>query len=439
MDSENSRTTDYDWDYDSTAARRERFLSPSLKTFTTFETPLLLKRGQGQYLWDHRGKRYLDCLAQNLCISVGYNHPRVNEAVLAQMHQLQHVTTMYYHPLPGLFAEKLVATLPGDHDWVVHFVNSGAEAVDLAVLAARTFTGNFEMLALRNSYHGMHFGAMAASGLSLCHQPVAGAPGYVHVHNPDHYRGAYADRTDDYVDDIRRVIDSSTSGAVAGIMIEPIQGYGGVIPMPSGYLRRAAQAARDAGGLFICDEVQTGFGRTGTSWWAFEQDQVVPDIIVMSKGIGNGFPIAAVVLRRDVAQSMANRKFFNTYGSNPVACAAGRAVLQAIEEDDLVANAREVGAIFGQVLERTADRHPIVGSVRGRGLLLGIELVQDRRSRAPAEDQAARVQEQLREQGVIVGRTGQYRNVLRVNPPLCVTRADAALFGDALETALASL
>ena len=156
-----------DWDYERTAARRERFLSPSLKTFTAFAKPLLLERGQGQYLWDHDGKRYLDCLAQNLCISVGYNDPRINAAVAAQMGQLQHVTTMYYHPVPGQFAEELVATLPAGHDWVVHFVNSGAEAIDLAVLAARTFTGNFEMLALRHSYHGMHFGNMAASGLSV--------------------------------------------------------------------------------------------------------------------------------------------------------------------------------------------------------------------------------------------------------------------------------
>ncbi len=441
-DDDNSNTdggSDIDWDYRRTAERRERHLSPSLRTFTAFEKPLLLERGQGQYLWDHEGRRYLDCLAQNLCISVGYNEPRVNEAVAAQMTRLQHVTTMYYHPLPGQFAEELVGTLPAGHDWVVHFVNSGAEAVDLAVLAARTFTGNFEMLALRNSYHGMHFGTMAASGLSLCHQPVAGAPGYVHVHNPDLYRGAYGGNVDGYVDDIRRVIDSSTSGAVAGVLIEPIQGYGGVIPMPPGYLRRAAAMVREAGGLFICDEVQTGFGRTGESWWGFEQDDVVPDIIVMSKGIGNGFPIAAMVLRRDVAESMSQRKFFNTYGSNPMACAAGRAVLRVIEEDGLVANAKAVGARVGAALERAAARHECIGSVRGKGLMRGIELVGDRTTRAPADGVAARVQENLRENGVIVGRSGQYRNVLRINPPLCVEADDAALFEDALERSLSTI
>jgi len=434
----NRGTPACDWDYDRTEARREKFLSPSLRTFTAFNRPLLLQRGQGAHVWDAEGRRYLDCLAQNLCISVGYNHPRVNAAVIEQMNSIQHVTTMYYHPAPAQFAEELVATLPKEHDWVVHFVNSGAEAIDLAVLVARTFTRNFEVLTLRNSYHGMHFGAMAASGLSLCHQPVAGAPGFVHVHNPDLYRGAYGDRLEGYLDDIQRVIDSSTSGAIAGMIVEPIQGYGGVIPMPAGYLRRAAEIARAAGGLFIVDEVQTGFGRTGESFWVFEQDGIVPDAVVLSKGIGNGFPLAALVVRRDVAASMASRKFFNTYGSNPVACAAGRAVLRVIADEGLQRNALAVGAAFGAALDR-ASAHPAIGAVRGKGLMRGIEFVTNRSTRSPDANSAAKVQEALRERGVIVGRSGQYKNVLRINPPLCVTPDDAAAFGNALEASLAPL
>lgn len=428
-----------DWNYERTAARRERYLAPSLRTFTAFEKPLLLKRGQGAHVWDADGKRYLDCLAQNLCISVGYDHAGVNAAVAAQMHEIQHVTTMYYHPGAAQFAEELVATMPKGHDWVVHLVNSGAEAIDLAVLVARLHTGHFDLLTLRNSYHGMHFGTMAASGLALCHQPLAGAPGFVHVHNPDLYRGAYRDDADAYLDDIRRVIDSSTSGAVAGLMVEPIQGYGGVLPMPPGYQRRAAEIVRAAGGLYISDEVQTGFGRTGASFWAFEQDGVVPDAIVISKGIGNGFPIAALIVRRDVAESMAKRKFFNTYGANPMGCAAGRAVLRAIADQDLQSNAHRVGALFGAALERAAARHDAIGQVRGNGLMRGIEFVVDRRSRAPDDAVASRVQEALRERGVIVGRSGQYKNVLRINPPLCVSTDDAAQFSDALDGSLAAL
>ena len=427
-----------DWDYARTAARRDRFLAPSLRTFTAFERPLLLARGKGAHVWDADGKRYLDCLAQNLCISVGYDHPRVNAAIESQMRAIQHVTTMYYHPGPAQFAEELVATFPAGHDWVVHPVNSGAEAVDLAVLVARLHTGNFDVLALRNSYHGLHFGAMTASGLALCRQPIAGAPGYVHAHNPDLYRGAYGDRVDGYLDDLRRVIDSSTSGAVAGMLVEPIQGYGGVIPMPPGYLRHAAEIVRAAGGLLVVDEVQTGFGRTGETYWCFEQDGVVPDAVVLSKGIGNGFPLAALVVSRDVAESMARRKFFNTYGANPMACAAGRAVLRVIADEGMQRNALEVGTLFGRALERAAT-HPRVGQVRGRGLMRGIEFVRDRATREPDDGSAARVQEGLRERGVIVGRSGQYRNVLRINPPMCVTADDAAFFGNALDAAVGAL
>jgi alanine-glyoxylate transaminase/(R)-3-amino-2-methylpropionate-pyruvate transaminase len=427
-----------DWDYAATAARRARFLAPSLGTFTAYETPLLLARGEGQYVWDSAGRRYLDCLAQNLCISVGYAHPGVTAAVEAQMRTLQHVTTMYHHPQPAQFAEELVATLPQGPDWVVHFVNSGAEAIDIAVLAARAFTGAFDVLSLRNAYHGLHFGTMAASGLSLCRQPVPGAPGYVHVHNPDQYRGAYGPGLDAYLNDIQLVIDSSTSGHVAAMMIEPIQGYGGVIPVPPGYLRGAAAIVRAHGGLLIADEVQTGFGRTGDVMWGFERDGVVPDVIVMSKGIGNGLPIAACVMRRDVAQAMAARKFFNTYGSNPVACAAGRAVLRAIADEGLQANALEVGALFRAALDRARLRSDAVGDVRGHGLMLGVEIVADRATRRPDDAMAGRVQERLREAGIITGRSGQHKNVLRINPPLCVTAADAALLDEALDAALAA-
>jgi alanine-glyoxylate transaminase/(R)-3-amino-2-methylpropionate-pyruvate transaminase len=427
-----------DFDYARTADRRSRFLSPSLRTFTAFERPLLLARGEGAYVWDVEGKRYLDCLAQNLCISVGYSHPGVNAAVAQQMQSIQHVTTMYYHPGPAQFAEELVATMPSGYDWVVHFVNSGAEAIDLAILAARLHTGQFDILTLRHAYHGLHFGAMSASGLALCRQPVASAAGFIHVHNPDLYRGAYGDQPEKYLEEIERVIDTSTSGAAAGMIVEPIQGYGGVIPTPPGYQRRAAEIVRSRGGLYFSDEVQTGFGRTGKSFWAFEQEGVVPDGIVISKGIGNGLPIAALIVQRPVAEAMAQRKFFNTYGANPVAVAAGRAVLRAIGDERLQENADRVGARFGAVLERAARRHALIGQVRGQGLMRGIELVADRGTREPSEREAARLQEALRERGVIVGRSGQFKNVLRINPPLCVTEADADHLGQALEGALAA-
>lgn len=414
-----------DWDEERVRDRRRRFLSPSLDTFAAFERPLVLRRGERQYVWDTDGKRYLDCLAQNLCISVGYAHPVVTEAAREQMESIQHVTTMYYHPMPAHFAEELVARMPEGPDWVVHLVNSGAEAVDLAFLLARLYTGCHEVLALRHSYHGLHFGAMAATGLSLCHQPVAPASGFVHVDNPDQFRGAFGLGVAPYVEALQRTIDTATSGRVAGLIAEPIQGFGGVVPLPDGYLAQAADVVRAAGGLTIIDEVQTGFGRTGGHFWGCGWDGVVPDIAVMSKGIGNGWPLAAVVTRREIAETMSHHKFFNTYGSNPVASAVGRAVLKVIDDEGLQENAKTVGGLFRAALERVQARHDCVGDVRGKGLMLGVELVRDRESKTPAPEIAGAVQEGLREEGVIVGRSGQHKNCLRVNPPLCVNEADA--------------
>ncbi|KAB2919392.1 MAG: aspartate aminotransferase family protein [Hyphomicrobiaceae bacterium] len=430
---------DATWDYDEIVRKREQYMAPSLQTFTAFERPLLLSRGDRQYVWDADGKRYLDCLAQNLCISVGYNHPRVNKAIIDQMQAIQHVTTMYYHPEPVAFSEELVARMPAGEDWVVHLVNSGAEAIDLAILMARTYSRNFDLLCLRNSYHGMHFGAMAASGLALCRQPVATSPGFVHAYNPDQYRGIFGPGVEPYIEDLRRVIDSATCGEVAGIMIEPIQGYGGVIPVPKGYIRKAAALVRSAGGVCIIDEVQTGFGRTGDHFWGFEIDDVVPDVVVMSKGIGNGFPLAAVVARREVAEPMTVRKFFNTYGSNPMASAAGRAVLAAIDEEDIQENAREVGKALTTTLGRLKAKYDVIGDVRGRGLMQGIEFVSDHTMRKPADKEASRVQECARENGVILGRSGQHKNVLRINPPLCMSMDDVKLLEQALDGAVARL
>ncbi len=320
------------------AARRQRFLSPALGTFTAYASPQAWRRGSGQYLFDVAGRRYLDCMAQNVCISVGYRHPGVDAAVRAQLDEIQHVTTVYDHAQPGHYAEELVARLPAGHDWVVHLVNSGAEAIDLAVLVARLHSGHHEVLTLRDAYHGMHFTAMAATGIGHARQPVAGRAGVrqrdraASVPRPVRRRGRRLPARAR-----SRTIASATSGALAAMIVEPIQGYGGIVEMPPGYLAGAAERVRAAGGLLVVDEVQTGFGRTGAHFWGFEAHGVVPDVIVMSKGIGNGFPIAAMVTRREIAASMTQRMFFNTYGSNPVSCAAARAVLRAIDDDGVAA------------------------------------------------------------------------------------------------------
>jgi len=428
-----------DWDVDRMAARRQRFLSPALGTFTAYDAPQGWRRGSGPYLFDLAGRRYLDCMAQNVCISVGYCHPGVDAAVRAQLDEIQHVTTVYDHPQPGHYAEELVARLPAGHDWVVHLVNSGAEAIDLAVLVARLHSRNFEVLTLRDAYHGMQFTAMAATGIGHARQPLPPAPGFVSVIAPHPYRGAFGADAPPYLSEFERTIGTATSGALAALIVEPIQGYGGIVEMPTGYLAGAAQQVRAAGGLLIVDEVQTGFGRTGDHFWGFEAHGVVPDVIVMSKGIGNGFPIAAMATRREVAAAMTQRMFFNTYGANPVSCAAARAVLRALEDEGLQRNAAVVGDAFARSFAALQDKHVLIGDVRGRGLLRGVELVLDRTTRAPAAREAERLQQLLLEAGVVVGLCGADHNVLKINPPLCVGPDDIATLASACDAALTRL
>jgi len=230
--------------YDAVVDMRYTFMSPSLKTFQAYTRPVVLKKGAGQYLWDVDDKKYVDLMAQNLCISVGYNHPLVTREATKQIEQLGHCTTMYFNPVPAHFAKELTARMPAGKDWVAHFVNSGAEAIDLAQLMARLYTGNFELLALRNAYHGLHFSAMSLTGIQSCHHAVPVSSGILHVHNPDQYRGMHGATIDPYVEEIDAVINSSTPGRVAGFIAEPIQGYGGVIPLPDGYLAAAFERVR---------------------------------------------------------------------------------------------------------------------------------------------------------------------------------------------------
>ncbi len=433
------RPIETDWNYQATLDRRHKYMSPSLGTFTAFQKPVVLKRAEMQYVYDENDKKYLDCLAQNLCISIGHSHPLVNREAKKQMDQMVHCTTMYYQAVPAHFAEELVATMPPGEDWVVHFVNSGAEANDLAMLMARLYTGNYEMLALRNSFHGLHFGAMSLTGVKTCRHSVPAAGGITHVHNPDQYRGVHGATVKPYLREIDITINSSTPGEIAGFIAEPVQGYGGVIPLPEGYLAGAFEQVRAAGGVCIIDEVQTGFGRMGSHMWGFESHNVMPDIVVMAKGIGNGYPLAAVVARREVAEAMARKKFFNTYGSNPVACAAGRAVLRAIEEDKMMANVREAGTHLEKKMLELKEKYSIIGDFRGRGLMRGIEFVKDRTTREPAPEEAAQVAEWNKDNGLIVGRGGVYGNIIRINPPICATRDDMQFVAEVIENSCSRL
>lgn len=422
-----------DWSTAAIVARREKYYAASQRAFVPYKTPLIFAKGDRQYLWDETGKKYLDLLGMNVCVSVGHNHPTVTSAVREQIEQLQHCTTMFYHPVPAHFAEELAAQMPKGHDWVVHFTNSGAEAVDLALVMAQQFTGNIDMLALRNAYHGATIGAQSLTGISGFRHNVPLLTGIHHVANPDPYRGIFGDDTDAYLAEIDRTIQYATSGKLAGFIVEPIQGYGGVVETPAGYLAAAAAKVRERGGLMIIDEVQSGFGRTGDNFWGFEAHGIVPEIVVMAKGIGNGFPLAAVVAQRHVADALAGKFSFHTYGASPTSCAAGRAVLQVIDEEGLQANSKKVGAQLRKVLDRLHQKHEIIGEVRSHGLMLAIELVTDRKSRTPAAAVAADIFEKTREQGLVMSKSGADKNILRMVPPMCIQENDVAQVEHALE------
>ena len=416
---------------------RRQFTNPAV--FTMYRDPLMIVEGHMQWLFDETGRRYLDMLAGIVTVSCGHCHPTVVAAVTDQSATLQHATTMFLHPNLALLAKKLASRMPAGLD-VTYFVNSGSEATDLAITMARLFTGNTDVIALRNAYHGGSPGAIGVTSHSSWKFPVPSNVGVHHAMCPDPYRSPFSGTAEEIATqsaaDIREIIRYSTPGKIAAFIAESIQGVGGTTLGAPNYLREAYAVVREHGGLCIADEVQTGFGRTGTHYWGFENWGVVPDVVTMAKGIGNGVPLAAVTTRMDIAQALTQRIHFNTFAGNPVSAAAGLAVLDVIEQDGLQENCRVVGGHLKAGLARLAASHRLIGDVRGMGLMLGVELVRDRASKAPAKAETLDIVETMRELGVLVGKGGLDGNVLRLKPPMCVTIADADFAVDALDHAL---
>jgi alanine-glyoxylate transaminase/(R)-3-amino-2-methylpropionate-pyruvate transaminase len=419
---------------------RRQFTNPAV--FTMYRDPLMIVEGHMQWLYDETGRRYLDMLAGIVTVSCGHCHPKVVAAVNEQSSTLQHATTMYLHPNLALLAKKLASKMPPGLD-VTYFVNSGSEATDLAITMARLFTGNTDVIALRNAYHGGSPGAIGVTSHSTWKFPVPSNVGVHHAICPDPYRSPFRGTPEEIatqsVNDIRELIRYSTPGKIAAFIAESIQGVGGTTHGAANYLREAYAVVREHGGLCIADEVQTGFGRTGTHYWGFENWGVVPDFVTMAKGIGNGVPLAAVTTRMEIAQALTQRIHFNTFAGNPVSAAAGLAVLDVIEEDGLQENCRVVGSHLKAALTKLAASHRLIGDVRGMGLMLGLELVRDRASKVPAKSETLDIVEAMREHGVLVGKGGLDGNVLRLKPPMCITIADADFAVDALDRALAQV
>ena len=419
---------------------RKQFLNPGI--FLYYRKPLMLVEGKMQYVWDERGKRYLDALGGIVTISVGHCHPYVVDVVGKQNEALQHSTTIYLHPNIARYAEKLASKMLGDLK-VCYFVNSGSEANDLALLMARAYTGHYDVIALRNGYHGGNALAMGLTSHRTWKFNVPHSFGVHHAIAPDPYRGAWGrddiDAGKNYAADVKNLLDFATSGQVAAFIAESIQGVGGCVVFPDDYLKHAYEQVRSAGGLCIADEVQAGFGRTGTHYWGFETQGVIPDIVTMAKGIGNGCPLGAVVTTPKIAATLAQRTHFNTFGGNPVVCAQGMAVLEVIEREKLQENALKIGNRILTGLNQLKEKHNLIGDVRGKGLMLGIELVKDRQSKEPAKEECAQILETCREMGLLLGKGGLWGQTIRFSPPMCVNEQDANFLLEVLDRALSDL
>jgi len=423
-------------------AARSRYVNPGVLTY--YKDPVMIVEGHMQYLYDETGRRYLDGFAGIVTVSVGHCHPKVMAAANEQNNTLQHTTTIYLHPNLGLFAEKLASTMPEGSDLsVCYFTNSGSEANDLAIMMARLATGNHDVIALRNAYHGMSPSAMGLTAQHTWKYPVPQGGGIHHAVNPNRYRGPWGHHDPDagtkYAADVQDLIRSATPGRVACFIAEPIQGVGGSVVLPEGYLPEVYDTVRAHGGLCIADEVQTGFGRTGEHFWGFENSGVTPDIVTMAKGMGNGSPLGCVVTTPAIAQTLKQRLHFNTYGGNPVSMAQGLATLNVILDEDIQGRARDVGGHLRRGLESLAERHSLIGEVRGMGLMLGVELVKDRATKEPATAECAAVFEKAKDLGVLVGKGGLFGNVLRIKPPMCITKEDCDFMVAVLDRAFSDI
>jgi 4-aminobutyrate aminotransferase-like enzyme len=418
----------------SLVARRRRAFGPTSMLF--YARPLNLVRGEGVWLYDADGTRYLD--AYNNVPSVGHCHPRVVEAVSRQLATLN-THTRYLYDIIYTYAERLLATMPDEVSNVV-FTCTGSESADLALRAARAVTGGTGFIVTDNAYHGNTSAVTEISPSSASAEP---RPPYVFlVPAPDSYRQGDDGLGSRFADDIRKAIAGMRSKGIrlAGFIADSIFSSDGVFPGEPGFLAEAIAAVREAGGVYIADEVQPGFGRTGEKMWGFERHGLVPDMVVMGKPMGNGFPMGGVAIKPELLEAFGSQAgYFNTFGGNPVAAAAGLAVLDVLEAEGLQQNSFEIGAYLRSELRIAAATDARVGDVRGAGLYIGIEIVDDNSSGEPNREAAEKIVNAMRERNILIGTAGRHGNVLKIRPPLCLSREHADIFLEGFADSLASL
>ncbi|MGH9486392.1 MAG: aspartate aminotransferase family protein [Terriglobales bacterium] len=414
-------------------------------TFHYFDQPLVLDHAKNQYCYDADGNEYLDFFGGIVTVSVGHDNPSVQSAMRAQMDKLVHVSSCFATEPMVALARKLAQISPTKSDGgpaKTFFTNSGTEADETAVLAARLYTGSTEIVALRHGYHGRSALAMALTGHAAWRLGPPTQPGIIHAHSAYCYRCpfglSYPDCGVRCATDLEEQIKTSTSGKVAAILAEPIQGVGGFITPPNEYFPIVADIVHRHGGLFISDEVQTAWGRTGTKWFGIEHWGVQPDIITSAKGLANGMPIGVTVARAEVADAFKGLTI-STFGGNPVVTAAANAVLEFIEEQKLLENTQKVGDYLKAGLERLQEKHALIGEVRGMGLLLGVELVRDRTTKEPAAKETSTLLARCRDHRLLVGKGGLYGNVVRISPPMNIAPSDVDEFLRRFSAALSAV
>ena len=407
------------------AVRKHReFLWPAVTNF--YEHPLVADRASMQYVWDVEGRRYLDFFGGILTISVGHCNPKVTSRMQEQVGRLQHLSTLYPNEQIVGLAEKIAQITPGKLT-KTFFTSSGTEANEAAVLLARMATGRYDVIALRHAYSGSSQLGKSLTAQAAWRRGGVVSVGIEHAINPYCYRCPlglrYPDCNVACANDVRNLIETATNGAPAAFIAEPIQGVGGFITPPPEYFKIVFRAVKDYGGLFISDEVQTGFGRTGKKWFGIEQWEVVPDIISCAKGIANGAPMGATVATAELADKFQGLTI-STFGGNPVSSVAARATIDVIEEENLLENCAASGAHFRAGLDELQQKHSLIGDVRGMGLMLGLELVRDRKTKEPAPQETNRLLERARENGLLIGKGGLYGNCVRLSPALNISKSD---------------
>ena len=406
--------------------KHQEYLFPAVKNY--YKESVAVARAKGARVEDMEGNSYLDFFGGILTVSVGHANEEVNREVITQINNLTHVSSLY-PTLPVVeLAEKLVNLAPGKLD-KCFFTASGTEADETAVMMAQLYTGNYELIALRHGYSGRSLLAQSLTAHASWRALPTQVAAVKHALSPYCYRCplklTYPECGVACAEDVEELIQTTTTGQIAGILVEPIQGVGGFITPPPEYFKIVAEIVRNHGGIFISDEVQTGFGRTG-KMWGIEQYDVEPDMITAAKGIANGMPLAAVVTTSDIAATL-TKNTISTFGGNPVSCAAAKATINVIQRDELDKNAEEMGDILRKGLEQLQEKYPkVIGEVRGMGLMQAIELVVDetKKDRTPNPDAAEQLMEETKARGLLIGRGGLYANAMRISPPLNITKSE---------------